>query len=167
MPKVQRRLCRKWILIVMACMLAVGLGIGCAHFEVPVKNGNVLDENEQLREAFNQYWSYVAGKEVEETFAREAPHVQEMISEGSYRLYMNLFIKADLREVEILSLSCEQPFSCCIDCRMTYDADGKKVVRNLRDCWVRVGGDWYHIFRNPILFPQLGALDAGKRLHPV
>ncbi len=112
---------------------------------------------------FNQYWSLVAGKEVEKTFTREAPYIQEMISEKSYALYMKLLYKSELQGVEVLGVTCEQPFLCCIDCRLTFLSHGKTVSRNLRDCWVRVQSKWYHVFKNPLIYPQLGHMEKQIR----
>ena len=151
MQGVQRRFWRKWFLV---CLLAVFcLLTGCVHQKFSVKNDNIFGEKDVLKKTFNQYWRNIAGKEVEKAFAREAPYVQEMISEDTYRLYQKLFLKAELQEVEIYRMMCEKPFLCCVDCRMVYDFDGKKDVRDRRDCWVLVDGDWYHIFKSPILFP--------------
>ncbi len=152
----------------MALLLAVGFISGCAQKRVPIKNDSVLEEKEGLMADFNQYWSLVARKEVEKTFAREAPYVQEMISESSYRLYMKLLYKSELQGVEVLGVSCEQPFFCCIDCRLTFLSQERTVRRNRRDCWVRVQSKWYHVLKNPIVFPQLGNLQAAKhRLYAV
>jgi len=149
-------------------LLAVGFISGCAQKRVPIKNDSMLEQKEGLMADFNQYWSLVAGKEVEKTFIREAPYVQEMISESSYRLYMKLLYKSELQGVEVLGVSCEQPYLCCIDCRLTFLSHGKSVSRELRDCWVRVQSKWYHVFKNPIVFPQLGELQAEKhRLYAV
>ena len=124
----------------------------------------LVQENERLMAGFNQYWSLVARKEVGKTFTREAPYVQEMISEESYKLYMNLLYKSELRGVEVLGVTCEQPFLCCVDCRLTFLSHGKTVSRSLRDCWVRVQNKWYHIFKNPIIYPQLGEMHPDEKL---
>ena len=153
----------------MALLLVPGLGpdIGCGHKRVPVKNNGAFQENERLMAGFNQYWSLVARKEVGKTFTREAPYVQEMISEESYRLYMNLLYKSELQGVEVLGVTCEQPFLCCVDCRLTFLSHGKTVSRSLRDCWVRVQNKWYHIFKNPIIYPQLGGMHSDEKLFDV
>lgn len=151
MQGVQRRVWGKWFLV---CLLAVlCFHTGCVHQNFLVKNDKLFGEKEVLKKSFNQYWQNIAGKEVKKAFVREAPYVQEMISEDTYRLYQNLFMKADLQEVEIYRIMCEKPFLCCVDCRMDYDDHGRKDVRDRRDCWVLVDGNWYHVLNSPILFP--------------
>lgn len=159
MPKVQCCI-HRWSLIIGLLLLLIGLGIGCAGYQrLPVKNSAVLDVQDGLKSRFSQYWRFFARKEVDKTSVYEAPYVREILSENAYRLYLNLFMKDDLQEVEVLGVTCEQPFLCCVDCRLTYSNGDKREVREVRerrDCWVRVEGAWYHVLRNPMLLPQLG-----------
>ncbi len=156
MSKIQCGAHRQWLLIGLLLLIIVS-GIGCAGYQrFPVKNSAVLDDQEGLRASFSRYWRFFAGKEVDKTFACEAPYVREILGKDAYGLYQNLFMKADLQEVEVLDVTCEQPFLCCIDCRMTYAAKGGQKVHERRDCWVLVEGSWYHVLKNPMLFPQLG-----------
>jgi len=160
MREIQCCIHRKWFLVCLLLgFLIVVSSYGCAGNRISVKNDNLLDEREGLRAAFNQYWRFIAGKEVEKAFTFEAPHVQEMVNGDAYRLYQQLFMQADLQEVEISDkkdgLICEQPFLCCFNCRMVYRSDKKgKDVHYRRDCWVLVDGRWYHAFRSPLFFPM-------------
>lgn len=157
MQEIQYCIRRKWFLVcLLLCLLIVASSYGCANNRISVKNDNLLDDKKGLREAFNQYWRFIAGKEVEKAFACEAPYVQEMVNESTYRLYQkNFLMKADLEKVEVYnSMLCEQPFKCCIDCRLYYNADGRKKVSERQDCWVLVDGNWYHVFRSPLFFPM-------------
>jgi hypothetical protein len=157
MSKIQCGVHRQWLLIGPLLLIIVSGIIGCAGYQrFPIKNSAVLGDQEGLRASYSQYWHYFAGKEVDKTFACEAPYVREILGRDAYRLYQNLFMKADLQEVEVLNVTCEQPFLCCVDCRLTYAADSKQKVRERRDCWVRVEGTWYHVLKNQMLFPQLG-----------
>lgn len=156
MRKIQCCGYRKWLVMGALLLLVSGFGAGCAHFQSPVENSKVLDGKEGLKKEFKRYWSLAARKEVDEMFAREAPYIQEVISKKRYRLYMKFMTKAELRRVDILNMTCEQPFLCCVDCRMTTMVEGREVVKELRDCWVRVKSDWFHVFKNPIFFPMLG-----------
>lgn len=151
MQKVQCCVIYKWIL--MALLLGVVLGTGCMHRQVVISDGDVIVEKDGLKTSFYRYWEFIAGKEVDKAFACESPYVQEMVEVGHYRNYKNLVTPGDLQEVKVLGMSCEQPFLCCLDCRMTYSVGNEKVERELRDCWVLVSGDWYHVFKNPLLFP--------------
>ncbi len=157
MREIQYHIYKKWFLAgLLLCLLIVVSSCGCANNRISVKNDNLLDDKEGLRESFNQYWRFIAGKEVEKTFACEAPYVQEMVNKNTYRLYQkNFLMKADLKKVEVLnSMVCEQPFKCCIDCRLYYDAEGRKKVSERQDCWVLVDGSWYHVLRSPLFFPM-------------
>ena len=86
-----------------------------------------------------------------------------MVSEDRYGFYLNAMVgKAELSDIEVLGIQCEQPYYCCINCRLVYDAKGRKEERNLRDCWVKVGNAWSHVLKNPMIFPQLGMGGAGR-----
>ena len=148
---------RQWLLIGLLGLI-VGLGAGCAHFQrLPVKNSAVLDDHEGLTASFSRYWRLIARKEVEKALDCEAPHVREIIGLDAYALYQNLFMKADLQEVEVLAISCERDFLCHVDCRLIYKANGHRDTRERRDFWLRLtDGAWYHVLKNPMLLPQLG-----------
>lgn len=164
MQEIQRCIYRQWFTLAMALLLVSAMGLnGCGLRRVLVKNNRAFQEKEELMAGFNQYWSLVAGKEVKKTFTREAPYVQEMISEESYALYLKLLYKSELQGVEVLGVTCEQPNVCCVDCRLTFLSNGKTVSRSLRDCWVRVQKKWYHVFKNPLIYPQLGDAHADEQ----
>lgn len=158
---------RSWIgAIIVAGLLAL-LTAGCGMNSTLVKNGDRLQAHDGLLASFNQYWTVRAGKDAEAAFKLEAPYVQEMTSLNRYRLYAaSLSRKTRLVDVEVLDMQCEQPFCCCINCRLVFKADdGREVVRNLRDCWVLAAGRWSHVLKNPMIFPELGmAGEAGNGL---
>ena len=140
----------------MLCLLVFVCAGGCSYNQVLIKDSTILDEKDGLKAAFKEYWRLMGRKEVEKAFAREAPHVQEMVSVEKYRLYQNLLMKAGLQEVKVQDVVCEKPFLCCVNCQMTYgsSSNSKGEKRELRDCWVRVRGSWYHVFRSPLFFPM-------------
>jgi len=153
MQKIQCGFCPGWFVVGILCCLI--LLSGCSHLRIPIRDsGGVFGENDDLKAAFNQYWQLMAGKEVKKTFAKEAPHVREMVSESRYLLYRKLLLKGDIQEVKALKVTCEKPFLCCVDCQITHDVRGRSEMYELRDCWVRVKGDWYHVFRSPLFFPM-------------
>ncbi len=155
MRKIPYCFCRQWLIGSILCFLIL-LSLGsCSYNQVLIENAdNVFKENDGLEAAFNQYWWLMAGKEVKKAFTMEAPYAQEMISEERYVLYKKLFLKGELEEIKVLKVNCGKPFLCCIDCQMTYNVRGKRQVRELRDCWVRVKSGWYHVFRSPLFFPM-------------
>jgi len=154
MQKIRYRFCQQWFLGGLLSLLVL-LSLGsCSYNQVLIKNADsVFKENDGLEAAFNQYWRLMAGKEVKKAFMMEAPYVQEMISEQRYGLYKKLFLKGEFEEIKVQKMKCGKPFLCCIDCQMTYNVRGKRQVRGLRDCWVRVESGWYHVFRSPLFFP--------------
>ncbi len=145
-----------------AGLMAVMLLVACSLSHFAIRNTDPLAERKGLLESFNRYWSMRAKKDLKHCFLLEAPYFQEMVSPSHYRLYMGLSSKAKLQEVSVLGMECERPFLCYVRCRLTFTpknssgASWHEDTRDLRDCWVRVNGTWYHVLRNPLLLPQFG-----------
>ena len=166
MQEVQRCHTKKWWLMPsVVCLMAVMLVVACSLRHFAIRNTDVFAERKGLLESFNTYWSMRAKKDLKHCFLLEAPYLQEMVSPKHYRLYMGLSSRAKLRQVSVLGMECERPFLCYVRCRLTFSpknssgASGsswRKDIRNLRDCWVRVNGSWYHVLRNPLLLPHFG-----------
>jgi len=155
MRKIPDRFYRHWFIGGLVCLLVL-LSLGsCSTNQILIKDADgVFKQNDGLEAAFNQYWQLMARKEVKKAFTKEAPYVQEMVSEDRYVLYKKLFLKGELTGIKVLKVNCGKPFLCCIDCQMTYNVRGKSETRELRDCWVRVESGWYHVFRSPLFFPM-------------
>ncbi len=147
---------RQWMLrfILLLVFLA-----GCAPLapRVVVDQGIDLKGNQALLQTFKRYWAYRAKGDMDEAFKLEAPYVQEMLSRGRYRNFLNLFSKAQLKEVHIYGIASQEPFYICLNSREIYERKGKKETRDFRDCWVEVNRKWYHVLENPLMFPQLGS----------
>jgi len=144
---------------VLIFSLVFGLLAGCAPLtpKVVIEKDVRLKDNRALIQTFQRYWAYRIKENIDEAFAMEAPYVQEMVSLGRYRNYLRLYGKARLKAVHIYKVEPESEQYLCLDCRGFYELKGeKKETRDFRDCWVRVNGKWYHVLKNPLIFPSLG-----------
>jgi len=164
MQKVPCGDCRKsWVGAVTLAVLLALLTAGCGSTSTLVKRSDKLEAPEELLVAFDQYWTARAKRDGQASFEREAPYVREMIDRELYGFYLKAMAgKAELKDVEIQGVQCEQPSYCCITCQMVYMNGSKRNVRYLRDCWVKAVGTWSHVIVNPLIFPQLGLGDAGR-----
>lgn len=151
----------RWVLILT---LVCGVLAGCAPPapRVVLEKDVSLKDNPGLVQVFQRYWAFRVKENVNEAFALEAPYVQEMVAPGRYRNYLRLYGKGRLKEVQIYALHAETAYSICLDCRGVYQPEGKKEeTRDFQDCWVKVNETWYHVLKNPLLFPRLGS-DGSK-----
>lgn len=147
----------RWLLI---SALTFGLLAGCAPLtpRVVLEKNVSLKKNEALVQAFKRYWAFRVKENVDEAFKLEAPYVQEMVAPGRYRNYLKLYGKARLKSVHIYAVRVESSFHICLQCRGEYEVKGKKEeTRDFDDCWVEVKGKWYHVLKNPLIFPKLGS----------
>jgi hypothetical protein len=139
--------------------LAIGLLVGCAAAQagprVVADKGVSFQQNEALRQAFQRYWGFRAKGDFLDAFKMEAPYIQEMVSPDTYHDYIRLFSKVQLDEIHIYRMDSEEPFFVSLECRGVYQQKGKPETRDFLDHWVRADGKWYHVIKNPLMFPQL------------
>lgn len=145
----------RWVLIFT---LSFGLLASCAPLtpSVVIEKEAGFKDNRGLVQAFERYWAYRVKENVSEAFALEAPYVQEMVSPGRYRNYLRLYGKARLKAVHIYAVEPESTQYLCLDCKGVYELNSEKEeTRDFQDCWVKVNGKWYHVLKNPLIFPRL------------
>ncbi len=146
---------RRWILTLIA-LVVVGAVVGCAATPVEFNfRSDVFGSKNRLKQNFLRYWSLRAKGEVEAAFALEAPYIQEMVGLDYYKRYLKLY-KARLQKLEVKKVSCPEPFYCELECRSVWmGKKDRQDVRWFKDRWVKVSGNWYHVLKDPLFFPQL------------
>ena len=129
--------------------------LGCGEGKLKIEGSKELfNKVPGLYDVFKEYWSCRAKLDADNAFKFEAPHIQFMIRKKAYRAYINWFGKATLQAIEPYKVECEKDFYCCVDMKMDFviKKDKKHDIREGRDCWIKVGGKWWHVMRNPLLF---------------
>ena len=107
-----------------------------------------------LEKAFAQYWANRFSGTPKEGFAMEAPHFQDMVSEGLYTRYTKNARVNKLVSVQILGIDYEGEHLCAVKCKLLLELpDGKRDETGVRDRWVLVGDKWYHVIKNRLFFP--------------
>jgi hypothetical protein len=107
-----------------------------------------------LEKAFSHYWGLRYAGMVDEAFALEAPYFQEMVPIGRYKLRVEGARKNKLIEMEVSGVKKQTDQFFEIQCLSRFKAPGgdlKEVY--LVDRWVNVDGTWFHVFRDPVVFP--------------
>lgn len=110
--------------------------------------------DEALKDAFARYWGNRFSGTAKEGFKMEAPHFQDLVSEGHYTRFTRNAAINDLRAVRILGIDDEGEYLRVIKCKLILELpDGQKSEAGIRDRWVFVGDRWYHLIKDPFFFP--------------
>lgn len=162
---------RSAIVYLCLCSLFVLMAAGCAEkkarqdaqhpaseFEIeckaPEEKGCPWPEG--LLHGFSRYWSLRFSQDTEKAFAMEAPYFQYAATMERYELFVRGFQEFDLDRIEVFSIDYQTDYKVSISMSIQYnDKSGKQVTTSRRDMWVQVDGNWYHVIRNPIFFPEL------------
>lgn len=153
------------LLFTMICLVGV-LCVSCSSFSPRVKQVALVYSEDsgagpkqfwpdaRLKEVFKRYWSLRFDGRSKEAFALEAPYFQEMVSEKLYHFYVKGAVENELIEIELRDLVQETEYFYVIHPLIRFkNAKGEKKESSLRDRWVNVGGQWYHVLRDPLIFP--------------
>jgi hypothetical protein len=107
-----------------------------------------------LKEAFSHYWGVRFSGSAEDAFALEAPYFREMVPIDRYKLLADGTRKNKLIAMEVLSVKKQTEHFFEIQCRIRFKApDGSVKDPYIADKWVDVDGTWYHVLRDPMVFP--------------
>ncbi len=117
---------------------------------------NYPDENwpdARLKERFAEYWYKRFSGELEELWIMEAPHFQFMANPQRYRNYLIQGMAQQPIEIEIKEINKITDYNYSILCQLEFWRTGKHHSIIIGDSWVFVDNEWYHILRDPFVFP--------------
>lgn len=107
-----------------------------------------------LAERFAQYWKAFQRGERDFCYNAEAPHFRYLHSLGRYGAYWSVVTKLRLESVEVFSIEQRTPDFVEVPMWLIKKDDNGEIVRvGMKDRWVKVSGQWYHLLRDPIAFP--------------
>jgi hypothetical protein len=87
----------------------------------------------------------------------EALFFQEMVPPDRYHAFVQGGKPNQLLSVEIQGLERLTEYFVVIDCTLRFKMkNGELKETFLQDRWVHSGDKWYHVIRNPIIFPTAG-----------
>ncbi len=108
-----------------------------------------------LEKAFTRYWRVRFSPNPGDAFALEAPYTPHMVFENRYMTYVNGLSKSKLDGIELRERIFETEYFCAIHFNLhIIDAKGEKKKVFYKDHWVKVNGEWSHVLRDRILFPE-------------
>lgn len=108
----------------------------------------------ELGQAFEKYWNAFAREDMDACLEMEAPHFRFVVDRGRYLNYFNIVSKGDVTRVEILEPLARAPFFAEVPMWLIKTSPSGEAVRiGMKDRWVKVQGRWYHVIRDPLVFP--------------
>jgi hypothetical protein len=150
-------------ILAVGCLLAM---VACAGLtggpKAPItysdskKPPEGLWPDRELEMAFGRYWGLRFAGKIEEAFSLEAPYFQETAGLPRYRLYVQHAQKNTLLGMDVKELTKQTERFVSIKCvaRIKTQA-GETKESFLVDRWVYAGGKWYHVIKDPLLFPKV------------
>lgn len=107
-----------------------------------------------LAQAFEKYWSAFAREDMDACLEMEAPHFRFVVDRERYVNYFDIVTKGEVTKVEILEPHARTPFFAEVPIWLIKRTPSGEVVRiGMKDRWVKVQGRWYHVIRDPLVFP--------------
>uniref|UniRef100_A0A832A536 Uncharacterized protein n=1 Tax=Desulfacinum infernum TaxID=35837 RepID=A0A832A536_9BACT len=110
----------------------------------------------ELGKAFDLYWSSFAKGDMEACYAMEAPHFRFLVDRERYGNYMRIVTSGTIKSVEILTPVLRTPFFVEVPIWvLKMSSSGESMRIGVRDRWVKVNGQWHHLVRDPLVFPDV------------
>lgn len=115
--------------------------------------------DEVMKKRFVQYWTKrFSGDPAAELMSFEAPHFQYMISMKRYQMYLNNFPKGNLTKIVCYNPVKLTEYYYEIPIQVNYMHQKSEAKSfGMKDRWVQVQGQWYHLQRDPMFFPSLSS----------
>ena len=112
-----------------------------------------------LLERFSTYWEKRIAGDVSATYDMELPLFRDRITLEQYKTYTKVFSVSSATSVEVNNGGCEdeEASCCCVLAAVELSAGegGSGEERYMKDCWMKVDGEWSHLVFNPILLPSV------------
>lgn len=129
---------------------------GCATMGPPAVEIHLSDENlywpsEALQQTFTDYWGLRAAGRYDQTFAMEAPYLQETVPRWAYLMVVDTK-ENRLEKVDVLRIVEEHSAYITIGLNLFIQQGNGEARRvYLNDQWVKVADTWYHVIKDPVM----------------
>ena len=147
MRKASLRFALGLFLLFLACCA----GVGSIPVSYPVPAKDFYWSDPALKDAFMRYWTLRSKGSYEKTLKLEAPYLQEIVPMALYKSYVAPE-GTKVKGVNLSHVECEEDNHCYVALKLLVMKDGKEGKEvPLRDEWVKAGGRWYHVIKDPIM----------------
>lgn len=123
---------------------------------VPEKEagGSPIWPDEVLKESFSRYWEVRFAPNLDNAWSREAPHLQYMGSKKAYKRFHSRLGGRKLQKITVSGIDKEHQYLYTVICKLHLQGEIESQIVHLKDYWVQVDKEWYHVGKNPIIFPS-------------
>lgn len=109
-----------------------------------------------LETRFAKYWDMRFSGEYQESLLMEAPYIQYVVVPEKYEIYAKGMKDLRLDKIEIHSVNKITENMVIISMRLIFvDSSGKNKFNSRRDRWLLIDNEWFHVVRNPLVFPEI------------
>lgn len=141
-------------------VIVVGMGAGCGAFgnkSIAIVYSDKIDSaiwaDPNLQKRFNEYWCNRFTGNAEANFKMESPHFVEMIQPQKYNGYVQNAKKNKLLKIKIFDVEKETDFLVNVyGVLFLQSIDGEVAESSIKDRWVRVDDEWFHLLYDPLFF---------------
>lgn len=110
--------------------------------------------NNALKCSFIDYWTLRYSSNRENSFEKEAPFFQEIVGRTRYENIIRATSRNTLENLEITSIQRINEYYYEIKMmQRVRNTKGELLVLHIIDRWVYAGENWYHVTREPLIFP--------------
>lgn len=126
--------------------------VSISYINEAEEDTNLHWPDDTLEEKFAKYWHYRFAGDTDHVWPMEAPHFQFMASPSTYSNYLARS-QASLLNIEISDIRQITEYKYHVICLISISRGGSKHDISFSDRWVKVNDDWYHLIRDPLIFP--------------
>lgn len=159
------------------CLLSLLMLISCSGLssQMQIKPVNlVYDESlksekiwpdRDMKKQFRQYWGLRFSDGVtDRLFAMEAPYIQEMLDEKKYASYIKGSWRSELTDIRIKNVEARTEHLFFVECIVNANVVGSDEKLNvyIKDWWLNIKDNWYHVLEDKFFFPEIGSPDDVK-----
>jgi hypothetical protein len=108
-----------------------------------------------LKQAFISYWNQRYSDKWKDAYSKEAPYFREIINRNQYENVIKGAVSNHIEGIEIEKI--QRVTADLYEIHFMLKLITSKNEKNelfFKDQWVRAGGDWYHVMKDPFLFPK-------------
>lgn len=109
--------------------------------------------DKKLEERFREYWYRRFAGDIDGVWKLEAPHFQFMAQRHLYDNYLSSSGVQFPLLVHVFEITSLGNHVYNVRVRMDLTRAGQERSVSMNDRWVKVQGDWYHVIRDPLVFP--------------
>lgn len=111
----------------------------------------VVSYPERLQLRVVEFWTYFFHRQWDKCYNMESPENKQIVEQKLYEAYYNGGWKSQAVQVERVDMNGEDQASVVVVVSHINPKTNEPKPTVFKDQWRKVDGEWYHVFRDPIL----------------